>query len=251
VRAILLAAGQGTRLRPLTEERPKALVEVGGSSMLARARASLEAAGISDLTVVTGYRADRITELGYETRHNPEFATTNMVWSLFYADDVLEACAVDGQDLLIVYGDVLFHPDLVRALCAAPATPATVVNTSFRELWERRMDDPLSDLETLRLDGEGRIVELGEKPSGFEDIEGQYTGLIRVGAKDVGRVREIWAGLRESEAEARGLYMTRFLTHLFQGGLDLWSVPVAGGWMEVDAPEDIPVAESMLAELEE
>ena len=252
MRAILLAAGQGTRLRPLTDERPKALVEVGGQAMLARARESLAAAGVADLTVVTGYRADRIRELGYDTRQNEEFATTNMVWSLFCADDVLEACAAEGRDLLIIYGDVLFHPDLVRALSAAPATPATVVNTSFRELWERRMDDPLCDLETLRIDAEGRILELGEKPSGFEDIEAQYTGLIRVGARDIARVREIWSDRRLTEPEAaRSLYMTRFLTHLFQRGLDLWSVPFAGGWMEVDAPEDIPVAEAMLAELEE
>lgn len=251
MKAILLAAGQGTRLRPLTDERPKALVEVGGRSMLERARSSLVAAGVEDLTVVTGYRAERISELGFATRHNPEFATTNMVWSLFCAEDVMEACAAAGEDLLIVYGDILFHPDLVRALCAAPQTPATVVNTGFRKLWERRMDDPLSDLETLLTDDAGRILELGEKPSGYEQIQAQYTGLIRLGTADLARARALWSELRASSDDARGLYMTRFLTCLIAAGVDLWSVPWAGGWMEVDAPEDIPVAESLLSELEE
>jgi L-glutamine-phosphate cytidylyltransferase len=250
MKAILLAAGQGTRLRPLTEDRPKALVEVGGTPILIRARESLRAGGIEDLTVVTGYRAERIAALGFATAHNPEFQTTNMVWSLFCAQDEIEGCAAAGEDLLIVYGDILFHPRLVEALCASRAELATVVNTGFRALWERRMEDPLSDLETLRLDSEGRIVELGEKPSSYDEIEGQYTGLIKVGAATLGRLTETWERLKANAPHARGLYMTRFLTHLMAAGLELWSVPIEGGWMEVDAPEDIPVAEAMLAELE-
>lgn len=248
MRAVILAAGQGTRLRPLTDDRPKCLVEVGGKPILVRALESLAAAGVRDATVITGYRADRVRALGVPTRHNPDFERTNMVASLFVAGDLLE-----GDDLLVVYGDVLFRPSIVEALARDPAPFALAVNTAWRALWERRMEDPLADVETMKIDAAGNVRELGKKPRSYEDVQGQYTGIFRIAADALPRVCGLWHGLDHSRRydgkDVPNMYMTSFLQEVIDQVMPVRAVPVDGGWMEIDAPSDIPVAESMLGEL--
>jgi len=248
MKAIVLAAGQGTRLRPLTDNRPKCLVEVAGQSILARAIASLETAGIDDIAVVTGYRADLIRAIGRPTAHNPDFATTNMVHSLMCAREEMT-----DEDVLIVYGDILFHPRLVTALMADPAPIGLAVNTAWRALWEERMDDPLSDVETLKRDERGHVLELGKKPTSYDDIQGQFTGLIHIRAEAMARVLEFYDSLdRDAEFDGkdfRNMYMTSLLQAIIDGLMPVKAVLVDGGWMEVDEPEDIGVAEAHLHEL--
>ncbi len=83
--ALILAAGRGTRLRPHTDHVPKCLVELAGKSLLARQWQALRYAGVDDIHVITGYRGSDIEALGYPTVHNPSYATTNMVATLFCA----------------------------------------------------------------------------------------------------------------------------------------------------------------------
>ena len=65
--AVILAAGQGTRLRPLTNDKPKCLVEIDGKSILKRQTSTLREAGIQDIKIVTGYKGNEIEKLGFET----------------------------------------------------------------------------------------------------------------------------------------------------------------------------------------
>lgn len=243
--AIHLAAGEGTRLRPITNDRPKPLVELGGRSLLEHNVETLRAAGVDDQLVVTGYRADQIRELGYETVHNPVYDETDMVYSLFCA----EAAFPDGRDLLISYGDIVYERGVVEALLACPAPVCVVVDESWRELWEARFEDPLEDAETLRVDDDGRIVDIGAKPSGFDDIEGQYVGLVTVRADYVDRFAETYYDLSEAEGDVRSsVEMTHFLQRLVDDGVDVRAVPVDGGWVEVDTTDDLAMYRERLDE---
>src|SRR5687767_12917090 len=106
VKAIILAAGSGSRLAPLTDDRPKCLVPVKGTPMLAWQVRALRAAGVSDISVVAGYRADQIeheaTQLGLRTYLNPRYDVTNMVYSLFCAADAL------NDDVIVSYADIVY-----------------------------------------------------------------------------------------------------------------------------------------------
>ena len=77
-RAIHLAAGEGTRLRPITNDRPKPLVELGGTSLLERNVETMNAAGIDDQLVVTGHCAEQIDAIGYEPSTTQ--STTRPIW---------------------------------------------------------------------------------------------------------------------------------------------------------------------------
>ncbi len=100
--AIILAAGMGTRLRPLTDDRPKSLVEVAGESFFSRQVRQLRAAGVEDITVVTGYRAEAFDpwrgQAGLSFVHNPLFDTRNNLWSMLLVRDRLgDSFVLDGD----------------------------------------------------------------------------------------------------------------------------------------------------------
>ncbi len=246
-RAIILAAGEGTRLRPHTLDRPKCLVPLAGRPLLEWQLAALRAAGIDDITVVTGYRADQIEAMGLPTAHNERFADTNMVASLMCARDRLDG----GDDVVVCYGDLAYEPRLVTALTGAGAPLAITVDRSWQRLWELRMEDPLADAETLRIGPDGNVVELGRKPTSLDQIEGQYMGLIGVKAATAPRLVEVYDQLDPAgpyEGRDRDhMFMTSFLQHLIDHVLPVAAVLVDGGWLEVDTVEDLAVFDDLHA----
>ncbi len=250
VRAIILAAGEGTRLRPHTLDRPKCLVELAGRPLLSHQLEVLAAAGVDDVTVVTGYRADQIERMPnvQRTAHNPAFDRTNMVSSMMCARD-----RMDGSDhVLVLYADIVYEPRVLTALLHCDEPFATSVNLDWFALWRRRMDDPLADAETLKLDAHGHIVELGKKPRSLDDVHGQYMGLIRFDASFCREVLAFYDGLdpdaRYDGKDLPNMYMTSLLQGLVDAGHPLSAVCVHGGWIEVDSVEDLALYEGLAAE---
>lgn len=245
MRAIILAAGQGTRLAPHTDDRPKCLVELAGKSLLSRQLAVLAEEGIDEILLVGGYRADQLAAWPHTLVVNHDFASTNMVHSLFCAQ-----CALDGSDdVLIAYSDIVYEARVLRALLAAPGDIAVAVNTDWRALWQSRMDDPLSDAESLVMAPDGRLQEIGRKATDYAQIEGQYMGLIKVVAAQapkLARVFDDMAHLPRYAGAAHGnMYLTDFLQHLCDLDWPVHGVKIGGGWLEVDSVEDLMVYQDL------
>ena len=238
MKAIILAAGQGKRLLPLTQNIPKCLVSLAGKTILDHAFSSLNIAGVTDITVVTGYRADKISEKGIVTRHNPAFESTNMVYSLFCAEDLMSS-----DDVLIVYGDIIFAPSAVSALMSDPAPFSVGVNTKWRELWNIRMEDPLTDAESLKIDPRGNIVEIGNPASSYKDIDGQYMGLLLIRKRVLPAIRTFYHSKNHQSGHRSKDFPTMYMTDFVQAVIDelmpVKSVLIDGGWVEIDTKTDI------------
>lgn len=105
-RAIILAAGYGNRMHPITEKTPKALVSVGGTRIIDNQIAALHSVGIYEIYIVVGYKKEQFISLttqypGVHLIENPDYATGNNISSLYYARDVLDACVILDSDILI------------------------------------------------------------------------------------------------------------------------------------------------------
>ncbi len=247
-RALILAAGQGTRLRPLTDDKPKCLVSLLGKSLLQRQVDTLRESGINDIHVATGYRADQIEALGYATSKNLRFAETNMVATLFSA---LAFIQQEG-DLIIAYGDIVYQKNNLRALLNCNDEIALMIDARWRDLWKLRLENPLEDAETLKMDKNGYVTELGKKPLGYDQIEGQYTGLIKIRSDKLEELVDFYNLLDRSASydgnDFDNMYMTSFLQLLIDSGWKAKAVLVKNGWLEIDSVEDLFQYESMARE---
>lgn len=245
--AVLLAAGQGLRLRPHTETRPKCLLEAApGLPLLDVQRAVLAAEGVGEHLLVAGWLShvleDRALEgQGLTLLHNERFAETNMVWTLLCARERMAGGAVVG------YGDIAYPREALRAVLDAPGDLAVAVDLDWEPYWRKRFGDPLKDAETLAMRG-GLLTEIGGKPRSLAEIEGQYIGLMRFSATGA---QQLWAVF--DACRARGgingkapeqAYMTDLLQEVIRAGLPLCAAPFHGGWVEIDTPEDLALPET-------
>lgn len=245
LRAIILAAGEGFRLRPYTFDRPKCLVELGGKPLLIHQTEVLRSLKIHDIMVVTGHMGHKIEALGYRTIRNADYSKTNMVASLMCAAESLDGSA----DVLVAYSDIVYEPRVVQALVRYQAPICTSIDRSWLNLWQIRFEDPLAEAETLRLNNSGDILELGKKPESLVEIQGQYMGLIKISAEFAPRLRLAYQQLVPNDLfhkkNAANMFMTSFLQHLIDSGQPVRAVIVSGGWLEVDTAEDLELYNRM------
>ncbi|MFO1149361.1 MAG: phosphocholine cytidylyltransferase family protein [Alsobacter sp.] len=238
MRAVILAAGFGSRLKPLTETAPKCLTQLAGESLLARQLRTLRTAGIDDISIVAGHLQDRIDLPGLKKILNPHYERTNMVSSLFCARHLLDG----SRDLVICYGDIVFQRSVLETLLATDAPVAVAVDRGWYDLWKLRMEDPLTDAETLKVDGEGRLVELGRKPRSLEDIQGQYIGLIKVAAESQSAIVGVYDGLAPAGPyegrDKSNMFMTSFIQIIIDRGIPVMPAFFNRGWLEIDSMTD-------------
>ncbi len=241
MRAIILAAGRGSRMQAATADRPKGLVEVAGVALLDRQIAALRAAGAEDIGVVTGYRGEMMATRSLTRFHNPRWAETNMVASLTAATDWLRS-----GPCLVSYSDIFYRPEAPLALARAEADMAITYDPHWLGLWQRRFADPLSDAETFRLAADGSLTDIGAKPHSLAEVEGQYMGLLRFTPLGWEAVEAVLAGLDPARRDR--LDMTSLLRLLLAAGQRIAALAAPWPWGEVDSETDRALYESMPVE---
>ena len=168
---VILAAGMAKRLRPLTDERPKCLLKVGGRTLLERTVDAMHQAGISEFVVVTGYRAEMIREfldsynpqLSFTYLHNADYEHNNNIYSLWMAMQ-----EVRGQEILLMDSDILCDP---KAVAEVAAQPVSVLAVNRHELGEEEMK--------VVVDSEMHITEIS-KTCRPEEAMGESVGIEKI-----------------------------------------------------------------------
>ncbi|MCB0318779.1 MAG: phosphocholine cytidylyltransferase family protein [Bdellovibrionales bacterium] len=240
MKMIILAAGQGTRLRPLTDDRPKCMVEYKGKQIVDHILEAATACGITDIVLIKGYKEEVVQKPGVKNCINKKYDSTNMLSTLFCAEDEMVG------DVIVSYADIVYTPEILRSLIDAKNEFSVVVDKRWRELWEARMEDPLKDAETMKINSKGQIIELGKKPSSLEDIQGQYIGLFKISASAIESVKAFYHSL-DSSAKYDGkdfdnMYMTSFIQLVIDRLMPVHPVFIDGGWIEIDAPSDLNIS---------
>jgi len=165
VRAIIMAAGIGSRIVGSLHEKPKCLITVGGESLVARTVRVLRSRNIDDITVITGYKSQLVhDELGERVKyiHNPFYPVTNSLASLWLAKELL------NDDVILMNADLYFE-ERVMDIALAQTKPAVMLSDSTKK--EER------DF-CFKVDGE-RIINAGNQLS-HGDIDCEYVGIVRI-----------------------------------------------------------------------
>ena len=242
IRAVILAAGRGSRLAHLGDERPKCLVELEGKPLIERQMAALRRGGVGEIGVVRGYRAEMIDFPGLSYFANARWSETNMVMSLAAAAPWLRAGPV-----IVSYSDIFYRGELVRGLAAAPGELVISFDRAWRRLWTRRFADPLADAETFRTNAAGQLLEIGGKTTQIEEIEGQYMGLLKFTPTAWSAVEALLGTLDPAVRDR--LDMTGLLRRLLaENEIPIGTFGTDGHWGEIGNPEDVALYKELIRE---
>jgi choline kinase len=252
VRAIIIAAGRGSRLGSETDQLPKTLVPVMGRPMLDWILEALAAAGFGrrDVVFVCGYRAEvvqaRYPEFTYVK--NASWEHNNILASLLHARAFMAAGFVS------TYGDIVYENEIVRKLVAAPGDLVLGCDTDFRRRYAGRTQHPESDAEKLRAEG-SRVLELGRQiPSSA--ASGEFIGVMKAtprGAEQLmtayDAAHQRWAGrtYREGRTFERA-YLIDLLAEMLEAGVAMERENTHGSYMEIDTRQDLALAERWWSE---
>ncbi len=249
ITAIILAAGQGTRLRPLTDDIPKCMVEVNGKPMLNRQLDILQSIGIENIIVVTGYEENKINDPRITKVFNEEYASTNKLYSLLCAEDYLEG------NIIVTYGDIIYSEEILKKLVEDERDIVIASDEEWQNYWELRFEDPLTDAESFKKGENGKVQSLGKKAKSIEEIEGQFIGMVKLSQKGVESIKNEYHNCKDnalcrnnawgSGRVLRKAYMTDLMNHFAHIG-ELYFNPIERGWFEVDDPKDLEVAEQSM-----
>jgi choline kinase len=240
MRALILAAGRGSRLGLLGADRPKCLVELDGAPLLERQAAALRGGGIQQIGIVRGYRADMLALPGLVLFENARWESTNMVRSLMTASEWLRAVPT-----VVSYADIFYRAELIRRLVNAPGDLVITYDRAWRKLWSRRFADPLTDAETFRMDDEECLLDIGGRANRIEEIEGQYMGLLKFTPAAWAAVETLISELDETACDR--LDMTGLLRRLLLAqALRIRTIGTEGQWGEIDSASDVALYRSML-----
>ncbi len=238
-RAILLAASRGAALGPLTERRPKCMIDVRGEPLLQRLIRTLNKSGLIDVTVVRGYCKEAIALAGIEAVDNDRYDETGEAASL--------ACA--GNRLygpcLISYGDILFRRHLLDGLLAADGDIVTVVDARRRTDSSRAPDRAVDWVRCSRpftgsyLDDERVTLEaIWSDSAGADDAHGEFIGLTRLSAAGAAEVRaELDAMAKDGTLDTADL--PQLFARLIARGVAVDVLYVTGHWLDVDDAFDL------------
>lgn len=247
MKAVIIGAGRGSRLRHLTNEIPKTLVPVLGRPMLDSILEALEYGGFSrkDVVFICGYRADVIRERYPDLTYveNRDWENNNILLSLLCAREHLAGGFVS------TYADIVYDKRIVRGLVDSSHSIAVGCDTDWRRRYQGRSQHPETDAEKLRAEGD-RVIEISRKIAP-ESAQGEFIGVMKMTAAGAG---ELLGAFDEAEKVHRGqvfregrlferAYLIDMLQHMLERGTAIHRVDMHGGYMEIDTLEDASLAQ--------
>jgi len=248
MKAIIAAAGPGSRLAPFTDDRPKCLLDVGGRSILERVVGALRENGVERIAVVRGYRKELIAYPGLTYYDNDDFARTNLLRSLFCAESEM-----DG-DFIVSYSDIVYGGETVSRLLESPGDIVLVVDVDWRARYAGRDQHPVAEAELVMV-RDGRVVQIGKCVVPPESAHGEFIGLARFSREAGAAMKAVYHEAARQGANAPfqrsasldTAYLNDMLQELIDTGHTVNTVDISGSWIEIDTPQDLEEARRRFA----
>ncbi len=227
MKAIILAAGKGTRLGVLTRLIPKCLLRVGGIPILQIIVELLDRQKIEDIVVVTGFKEDKIKDLlrdKVKYLRNPFYSITGVISSLWFARN-----EIIGEDCLIIHADTLFHPDILRELLDHPGD--LVLPIDFSKCAKEEMKVKVSN---------DRVVEIN-KTMDPSEAHGEFIGVFKLGKNLSKKFVNAMEDILKNE-DFHEFYELAIQKLIDDGVCASFIKTGERFWVEIDFPEDLEKA---------
>ena len=242
MKAIILAAGMGTRMDKYTRDLPKCMLSFNGKTLIERQVEALRSTGIKEIIVVKGYMPEKINISGVKYYINEGYAGTNMVETLMRAEAEMD------DEILVCYSDILYEKSVVKKAIEANADIGVTVDTDYLDYWKARLDRWKEDVESLVIGNEGNIVEIGVPECSLKRAKVRYVGLIKFSKKGIKILKKVYYKNREkyfdkderflNSKSFKKMYMTDMVQLIINSGQKVYPIQIKQGWLEFDTNED-------------
>lgn len=242
MKAIIIAAGKGSRLEHLTTDRPKCLVEVNGKSILQHQLDAYRSNDVHDIHIVKGYLHEKIDlpDITYHINH--EYETNNILHSLMYARE-----AMDGS-FISSYSDIIFDESVVRQVVNSEADIALAVDQDWKTQYVDRTLHPPEEAEKVVHDENLHVKHVGKRiDAPMEEVHGEYIGMFKCSGASAPLFREYFHKAERGfkgqpfmkSRDFRQAFVTDLLMYMIADGIKISCELIQGGWHEIDTLEDV------------
>ena len=239
-KCLIVAAGLGSRLKGHTEHNPKCMLDFGGKTLLQRQLSSYKKNGIENISLIRGYKKNKINYKGIKYFDNKEYKDNNILNSIFYGEEVING------NIIISYSDILFEPFVVKRTMESDHDISVVVDVDWRDYYIGRKDHPLSEAENVIFNSNNEVVKIGKIASDKEEVHGEFIGMIKLNHRgceilkqNFNRVKKIYWNKPFQRAKIfQKAYLTDMIQELVDIGIKVHCVIIERGWKEIDTVED-------------
>ena len=239
-KCLIVAAGLGSRLKGHTEDKPKCMLDFGGKTLLQRQLSSYKDNNIENISLVRGYKKNKINYKGIKYFENNEYKNNNILNSIFYAEEVISG------NLIISYSDILFEPFVVKRAMESDHDISVVVDVDWRDYYINRKEHPLSEAENVIFNSNNEVLKIGKIASDKEEVHGEFIGMIKLNHRgceilkqNFHRVRKLYWNKPFQRAKIfQKAYLTDMVQELVDIGIKVHCVIIERGWKEIDTVED-------------
>ena len=239
-KAIIIAAGLGSRLKSYTEDLPKCMLNFGDKTLLERQLEAYRNCGINNISVIRGYKKEKINYEDLRYYENPDFENNNILNSLFYAEEELNG------NVIVAYSDILFEASVVRRLLESQADISIVVDIDWRGYYDGRKEHPIEEAENVIFNANNEVLKIGKILTEKDDVHGEFIGMLKftprgaeIFKKHFHRAKEIyWDKPYQRAAIFQKAYITDIIQDMADLGVPVHCVIIERGWKEIDTVED-------------
>ncbi len=248
MKVIILAAGKGSRLGTLTNDKPKCMLKLFNETLIERQIKIFHGFNINDITIVTGYRSEVIDIPDVNYVKNKNYETTNINESLF--------CALEpsSSPILVTYSDIVFEQKIIQQMLEITDGIRLAVNLNWKKYYQNRSMHSLSEAENVLVENE-RILQIRKNISKSLQNQqiGEFLGIMMLSSDHVKILLERYSYLKKNHvgtfhnsSSLSNAYITDMLQEIINCGINVNPVFTEGRWFEIDTPEDLKNAEKSI-----
>lgn len=233
MKAIILAAGRGSRMSYMTKDNPKCLIKLNEKTLLERQIKAIKDVGINEISATVGYKSEKIEPYFNKVFYNNIWKETQILYSLYCAKEWLEK-----DECVIIYSDIFFDKSALHSLIKNKEDFSITFDANWLKLWKKRFKNPLDDAESFKINKNGFIKEIGNKVFDINQIEGQYMGILKISPRGWFKINNFINSLNSNNWQ--NFDMTKLMRNLIsEKVINIFGVPFNGYWGEIDRISDL------------
>ena len=240
MKAIILAAGDGSRMGELTQNIPKPLVILNGKSIIERQISVLEKIGVTKIYIITGPHNEKFNLKNVVYVNDLDHKKHDILGSLITARNYI------NEEIIITYSDQIFDEKIMESIHNFKGDIGVAVDLDWEKNYENRDQHPKSEADNVLFDNDGKIIELRKNIQKPNSVIGEFSGIVKLSKKGsdillkkLSELYESHTGKFHNSPSLEQSIIPDMFQELIDSGINVQPILISGKWCEIDTPQDL------------